>query len=1245
MATPLICPVRSSQEWKELVEAAGSESRAYSLYIANNFQIPTSETIPKLQEEEKPRFSVIIESRVKDIQTAQRKLADLKSKLSSTKNKNEVRKSIQALESKIESITDEIRDLKKLDALESVADYAERDLANIEATLDRFYTSGVTLDELNNVLKDIRIWEQAGDFSNDDHLFFTEEEMEGLDDPNNEILQDIRSMFSDWKTRADRLHRKYLKVGEQLMDQEIKNMFGDDAKLDLKKRMKDVTFFFKNTIDISEVDNELFELMSQWVRKANWQAKEDVEEDWAEIEKIMGNLRSKGKMDRFINLIQQTQSNEDARHTGDLTFRFTQKWFDDENNIRYKLHKSLELADQQEDPNKRKELYTQAYSDYWKAKKEISHVIDMRKLFFDHDAYAEYRDTANENFGNQYSYTEKDRQEYIQELKSILGEEGYQYYIDSVKEKLEEYIKDEQAQEEYLQDVYGEDAAAIMSLLEEWKYRFNPFWNSHYFHEGHPNKKIGGTTIGSSTQYVKSVARRNNSEGANMGYYDTNFELIMEDSDMKEAYNYILTTINEYVNYLPSTEVEFFQINSLPIMRKEIMETFLRDGVGKGLSTTWNKVIESTRSDLNESLISEDINERYVQTGFISSNDSEINDYIHRKTIAYKLENPEASNEDLRNNKIEWKKEIQDKLASQRSWDLEKLIKAFTLNVSEYKHKTKIEDSVKVLRNMVDELQEQKEGTYTKTSDRLGKQGEDLVNAKEMLDYAINHFFGYNVKKVEGKTGKQVLTKDEKKDREEIKNTLDKVIERYAKDIKSAESEEEKSRLTAEFEKEYETLQKQLENLGGRRTWSNIGNSLLKFFQIKGIGWNLFSAFNNRGFGIVANWIEAADGRKFGMKELKRARALMYHSVLKNLTFDKYSTESAQKIRAAMERFDILKESKNEIFEQKLNTWSKRFKFASPYNMQSRGEYINQGEIMIATLLKNKVKLGGEEVSMWDAMDNTGKLKDNVELPDGSKFKSLEDYVFDVKSKADKAIRRLHGNYDYENSPLLAKKTFLGRALSQFRTWAYMGFYERFGGTRPSRISGITEKGRYRSYGTLFKSLSTKDATVVLIKNLLRKLMFQNTQFDELIGNGGFTEADAANLRKNLQELVILNIITGLGILLRAAVLDDDDKESNFKSATYFWLNIMNRINTDLLFYANPAEFEKLQRQAIPIFSLVTDSSRLLNHGFKLATGQTGDQYETGVYAGQSKSWRYTKNIVPFLNQINKLESLGSQIW
>lgn len=1234
------CPNKNSQEWKNLVIYAGSERKAYALYIANNYNIPSIQNIEgdyfptesKTNEQlKKERFNPIVDNINQELKRLYKILSYKQSDYAKSKDKPKLSREIQTLKNDIENLKDKLNDLAKKRSLNDITEYAEDDLARVKDILDNYQTKGLSSSDINSVVKTILLWQQAGDFSKKDHLFFTEDELEEVSNLDNEIMQEVRKRFSDWRDRADILKNKYIHIIEDILNKELVKMFGKDAKFEVDKALKDVNFLFKNMIDISEVDNQLFQLMSQWTRKANSDAHLDVQEDFKSIEAIFERIRKKGLYDTFIGLLRQKQSNTDLRETGDITYRFTQKWFEHDKEIRESLRTKLKYAENILDPVEKRNKIQKAYKEFRKDIEEMSFTIDTRKLFFDNEAYEDYASVASEELETRTNFNENDRQEYIKFLKDTLGEEGYEFYHKQLQEKLERYIEDEVSQRDDLEKRYDGDLAKVEIAMDEWKLRYSPFWNSHYSTEGHPDKKIRNNWATGSRTYITTVARKYDNKGKDLGYYDKNYEKIIANPDMKEAYDLITGLLNEYVRFLPDNEVSFFQVNTLPNLKKSIIESFSRDGMLSGMTSIWNSLKEATRED-DLSKVPVDVNEKELQLNFISNNDGVIADYVDRKIIEFKQKNSKYTAKEIYEAKQEYIKEIKNELANKKSWDIERIVKAFMLHSAAFKHKSKIEDPMKMCRNMIDEIIEMQmdnnlNETYSKTSNKLKWRTDDLKNLKDMTDHFLDNFYGYRIRN-KNLTKKKILNTEEKKTEKEILQA----IEKNAEDFNSGLIPE----IT--YIKNDEILQKQLKSLGGYFVWSNIGDMLIKYVQVKGIGWNVFSAFSNRGFGAIANWIEAAGGQRFSTDNLKKGTAVIH-------SFD---PKVRKKLSALMHRFDVLKESKNEIFEQKVVTMGKRFKFLDPYKMQSSGEYMNQGEIMVAMLDKYKVLFNGEETSLWNVMNEDGSLKEGVTLLKDNKFENVEDYIFDIKSKVDEAIRRLHGNYDFEGAPLLIKKTLLGRMFSQFRTWAFMGFYDRFatGDEKESLISGIKNKGRYLSYGALYKDYSPMQATFEITKNLIRKLTFRNTQFDELVEEGKFTEEDAANLRKNLQEIVMYMIVTGIGLMLRTATEDDDDekKDSTYKYLAVFWINQMGRLKTDIMFYTNPMEFEKLQRQALPVFNLVQDAQRLTSHGIKLMLGQTTDFYESGIYAGKRKSTRYVRQLFPFVNQFNKLESVSKQI-
>jgi hypothetical protein len=329
---------------------------------------------------------------------------------------------------------------------------------------------------------------------------------------------------------------------------------------------------------------------------------------------------------------------------------------------------------------------------------------------------------------------------------------------------------------------------------------------------------------------------------------------------------------------------------------------------------------------------------------------------------------------------------------------------------------------------------------------------------------------------------------------------------------------------------------------------------------------------------------------------------------------------------------------------------------------------------MIATMMEFTAKNPlGEDVELWEAYDAQGKLK--------------EGYTSDVDElrmvqKIKRIVEMNHGDY---NNALQIKSTFAGRAASQFRTWMFEGFANRFeSGENKDGTPNIDyalsygseepyiKKGRYRSYtagqlaasgaaigtavlpgiGTAggavlgglvgkFFGMQTEYSvmadTLFTLKQLARKLMFQKTQFGDR-----FTKTDAANIRKNMTELYLMLGLMGLALLLKAMVDDEDDKDA---VVTNFLLNQTIRLRTDIGFYTNPLEFEKLTKTAIPMASLVQDVAQVSSDVAKLFNEKDDDDvFASGPFKGESKLKVHVEELLPFTAQKVRLERTVSSV-
>ena len=159
--------------------------------------------------------------------------------------------------------------------------------------------------------------------------------------------------------------------------------------------------------------------------------------------------------------------------------------------------------------------------------------------------------------------------------------------------------------------------------------------------------------------------------------------------------------------------------------------------------------------------------------------------------------------------------------------------------------------------------------------------------------------------------------------------------------------------------------------------------------------------------------------------------------------------------------------------------------------------------------------------------------------------------------------RKVHGNYD---NPMRAKKTALGRAFMGFKTWLPAAMIARFGEGYYSDTFAATVKGRYRSYGSLFK-----------VKGFWKSwLVLKNVIVNDWMGKvndpsyTGLKQVDIYNLKRNAREIQIFLALSALTLLSYLVFADDDDDEET-NLAIKVALDMIGRAQSDITLFVNPS--------------------------------------------------------------------------
>ena len=326
---------------------------------------------------------------------------------------------------------------------------------------------------------------------------------------------------------------------------------------------------------------------------------------------------------------------------------------------------------------------------------------------------------------------------------------------------------------------------------------------------------------------------------------------------------------------------------------------------------------------------------------------------------------------------------------------------------------------------------------------------------------------------------------------------------------------------------------------------------------------------------------------------------------------------------------------------------------ADPYYVGQAAENSNQIPLVVAKAMDTMIKdKDGVEHTLWDALDESGNLlPEFLEGKQGEENKlnwqndtsslvgneKLHEFVTATKQ----IIKKVHGNYDV-NSPVLAKKTIVGKAILQFRSWLAEAIANRFEKEKYDAALGMRRKGRYRAFisGSTREDGSKIGGIEMLLsegQNILKA--FAGMGYDN---PNNLTEIDVQAMREIAAELQMIGATFALGLMLGVVArgLDDDSWEA---MAFNFWANTMHRVNTDLSAFMSPAWAIQFIDKPMASVALWDDMMGTFHSAGKLLAG---DVYiESGVNAGRIRLVKDVMQLFPGGSQIEKVRGQINQIY
>ena len=462
-------------------------------------------------------------------------------------------------------------------------------------------------------------------------------------------------------------------------------------------------------------------------------------------------------------------------------------------------------------------------------------------------------------------------------------------------------------------------------------------------------------------------------------------------------------------------------------------------------------------------------------------------------------------------------------VASDKSYDLSKVLEKFlsaTINKTE---KAKIEDEAKMIMHLVKSQPEYVtvEGKIVYENGRPLERPPVENNAYESLKYFVESQL-YDKRQARDGTASQVrydpvLTEKYEKAKEQLAN----------KEI----TKEDFDKIEAEWKAS-----------GRSVTTKKVVNSLINFSSLKALSLNFFSGVAEIAQATSALYIEAAGGKFFNDSNLNKA----YGKAIKMM-------KSEKEAEKWFNNFPIINDFGYDTPQGKI--------VDKLFFVFKQSEKLAKGALLFARLDNIKIKdVDGNEVSLLDALefDEKGQIKldptrFDVDFSTGSEFRNQ------VTNELHALSRTLLAR-DSNRDPIPLSKHALGRLLGHFKaSWLFEGVTRRFASEYKSEL-GDTE-GYYRTVFFDEKGLNIKRALSIIM----------TAQFHpEKLKDFGIKDLSVANVKRALREFKIAGSL--MLFYLAAAALagfDDDDDEMDDVMGKGI-MNLAWRFNRDLTYFINP---------------------------------------------------------------------------
>ena len=730
-------------------------------------------------------------------------------------------------------------------------------------------------------------------------------------------------------------------------------------------------------------------------------------------------------------------------------------------------------------------------------------------------------------------------------------------------------------------------------------------------------------------------------------------------------YQNTLELLTKFRKFLPEEHSYGILENTIPFFTGEMLEN-MEDGPIKGtIKNWWTAFVTDFMTTKAHYETTVDADEKYLNSAFYKTNQNEI-DAEYKLLLAEWIA---ANFEDIDNEpgkaptekeELEMRTKAMDIVANRMSWDLGSVLKAMIINAHVFRQKVTMQEMVKLVQDSLNMVREpvfseigNKRFFTTKRNSNIVQTREvteSYINTKTQLETFVNNFFGINTE-AKAMTSVKTLSREEKRKKDRIDEVL-KVVRDYKKLHGSIEVNQLSSPTQAFWLEE--DLEKMKVQLGRNFDWYKILNAPLVYARFLFIGYPVLSPIFNVGQGYAMNYSKA---NQYGtVPELMAG----YELAVKGLAYSFTSKKS--KLRVMMDKYDLWLESVYETHTQRqVNLIKKLPAGLRPFEGMRRTEYFNTAPLAYMTLFTNKIKRrDGTEGNLWEAHNDDGTWNDTLYYEQEYYEKELMDWNAEMIK-----TRNVHAG-DYTDIGRVKAADYPGYAmLALFKRWWPAVAKSIIGPAHKDLARHMIDIGGLRATGYyLFEENTTgkdvlKKAGLILVE-LSRQLVIgealRRTGRLKFIKDNKLSKILSYDIKdKTLLPEEFTNAVKGfisnlsliLWLLIIRATLklmsgDDDDD----KILLNLGINSALKLYTDLkLIAGDPWGNSDLWLKTVPVLGLIKELNDVLDLIVEdtFTEKEFSDIYRSGVFKGRNKLGKEILDVIPGLNNINRIDRMISK--